>query len=257
MHRQITSGREEERLSSIREMERLTLQRDALRRELDTAEGTARYQHARLTELEVGTDKTMQEIALLEQKLWLGQTETGRCRVLAKETEEEISSVRDAVRELEEESSWCSNRLKGRDAELNSLRYSKDSTDDHAVGGHNSRGLSLISSFGGTTAASSSSSTSTDDKPVKLEMKYNASVRNAMMLRQIYSGVGGIAASVVLRAAFPQLFTPISGIASKKAVAAAASAPKKSGFNIKWVDRVHAATVVLLVVRTAVLFFLP
>ena len=122
-----------------------------------------------------------------------------------------------------------------------------------------------LASFGGTaTTPTSSSSTeeqfNNNDKPVKLEMKYNTSVRNAMMLRQVYSGVGGIAASVVLRAAFPQVFASISlsnGISSKKAVAAATTAPKKIGFNVKWVDRVHAATVVLLVVRTAVLFFLP
>ena len=42
----------------------LTLQRNALRRELDSVEGTASVSMCLtgLTELEVGTDKTMQEI---------------------------------------------------------------------------------------------------------------------------------------------------------------------------------------------------
>jgi hypothetical protein len=82
-----------------------------------------------------------------------------------------------------------------------------------------------------------------------------------MMLRQLYSGVGGITLSMVARVMFPQAFSFLSLHAAsvapitKKAVTVAA--PKKLLMNVKWVDRIHAATVVLLVVRTAVLFFMP
>ena len=71
--------------------------------------------------------------------------------------------------------------MKERDARLNPLQYSKDSVDDNADSGDTNRGLSIIVPFRVVTAAAASS-TSTDDKPVKLEMKYNTSVRNAMMM---------------------------------------------------------------------------
>ena len=71
--------------------------------------------------------------------------------------------------------------MKERDARLNPLQYSKDSVDNYANSGDTDRGLSIIVPFGGITAAAAST-TSTDEKPVKLEMKYNTSVRNAMMM---------------------------------------------------------------------------
>ena len=69
-----------------------------------------------------------------------------------------------------------------------------------------------------------------------------------------------VAASVALRAAFPKVFSFLSAtgsVVAPTATKAIAAAPKKMFMNIKWVDRIHAATVVLLVVRTAVLFFFP
>ena len=60
----------------------LTLQRNALRREFDTVEGAASVSMCL-------TDRVGSRYR---------QTETGSCRVFAKETGEEISLVRDAVR---------------------------------------------------------------------------------------------------------------------------------------------------------------
>ena len=244
---QISKGREEERKKSLAEIERLTKQRDGLQKKLDTAEGTARYQHSRLVELESVTNRTLEEIASVEQKWWLEQAEMGRCQSAIKDVEGEIETLEESIEELSEERAWCSNRLKGRDAELNSLRYAK--SDD---GGYGDRGLALhgdgiIEHHG-------------QGKPVKLEMKYNKSVRNAMILRQVYSGASGVAAGVVLRAIFPQAFSFLTLPAvnlTPAAKKAAVAVPKKKLVNVKWVDRIHAATVALLVVRTAVLFFMP
>jgi hypothetical protein len=250
---QIAKGRQEERLKSYKEIERLTIQRDGLKKELDTAEGTARYQHSRLEELEVATNRTVEEIASVEQKWWLEQAEMGRCKSEMKEMEVKIDKLSDSVLELQEEQGWCSNRLQGRDSELNSLRYAKSDYDNNS-----DRSLSAA---GGAAGARSFEQLPKNDKPVKLEMKYNKSVRNAMILRQVYSGAGGVAASFALRAIFPQFFAFFTlpalkevAPAAKKAVVAA---PKKLGVNVKWVDRIHVATVVLLVLRTAVLFFMP
>ena len=255
VQRQIAQGREAERLKSAKEIEQLSAQRDGLKKKLDTLEGTARYQHSRLVELESSTNKTLAEIDALEQKWWSHQAEIGRCRSAIRELEGDLITTKFNVEELEEEQRWCSNRLKGRDAELNSLRYAK-SGDADVVGA--ARELALA-----TAAEEGASDTSVKkDKPVQLEMKFNQAVRNAMILRQVYSGAGGIAVSIVLRAIVPQAFAFLNfggGLASKAATKAVVVAPKPKRMfsNLKWVDRVHAATVVVLVLRTAVLFFMP
>lgn len=250
---QIARGREEERLKSAEEIRRLTDWRDGLQKQLETAEGTARYQHSRLKELEVATNQTLEEIAGVEQKWWLEQAEMGRCKSEMKEMEVKIEKLSDSVVELQEEQGWCSNRLQGRDAELNSLRYAKSDDENSS-----DRGLNVA---GAAVGSGSYKQLPKNDKPVKLEMKYNKSVRNAMILRQVYSGAGGVAASIALRAVFPQAFAFLTLPALKEvatpAAKKAAVVPKKFGVNVKWVDRIHAATVVLLVLRTAVLFFMP
>ena len=262
---QIARGREEERQHSRVEIEQLTRQMEVIQTKLDTAEGRARYQHSRSYDLELAQNQSLEEIASMEQKWWLDQAEMGRCRTAVREKGEEIETLRDSVKELEEEEGWCSNRLKGRDAELNSLRYAKTNDGDDGDGRVvNRAAAAMVSLHTATTTEQQQQLSHKRDiigKPVKLEMKYNQSVRNAMILRQVYSGAGGVAASVVLRVIFPQAFSLLAisaGTAvtptAKKAVAVA---PKKLLMNVKWVDRIHAATVVLLVVRTAVLFFMP
>ena len=47
-------------------------------------------------------------------------------------------------------------------------------------------------------------------KPVQMEMKYNKSFRNAVMLRQLYSAVGGMLASVVVQGLLPGIASVIS-----------------------------------------------
>lgn len=252
---QIAMGREEERRKSSQEIERLTLQRDGLQKKLDTAEGTARYQHSRLLELEVLTNRTLEDIGSIEQRWWLDQAEMGRCRTSIKEIENGMLTLTASIEELEEEQGWCTNRLQGRDAELNSLRYAKST--DFVSASTADRGLAIV----GAAASEQQQQPSKNHKPVKLEMKYNRSVRNAMMLRQVYSGVGGITLSMVARVMFPHAFSflslPAASVAPITKKAATVAAPKKLLMNVKWVDRIHAATVVLLVVRTAVLFFMP
>ncbi|KAL3787340.1 hypothetical protein HJC23_004365 [Cyclotella cryptica] len=252
VHRQIALGREAERLKSAEEIERLSLQRDGLRHKLNTLEGTARYQHSRLVELESSTNSTLNEIAELEQKWWIDQAEMGRCHLSLREMEADFTKLKNNIDEIEEEQGWCLNRLQGREAELNSLQFARIGDDDIALSRSDVRAL--------TVAATSATEKPKTEKPVKLEMKYNRSVRNAMMLRQVYSGLGGVAASVIFRGVFPGFFSFLSatgGAVAPTATTAVAAAPKKFFMNIKWVDRIHAATVVLLVVRTAVLFFFP
>ena len=247
VQRQIAMGRDEERRrNSAKEIERLTFQRDQLQREFDTAKGTARYQHSRLFQLEVATNQTLDQISSIQQKWWFEQAEMERCRTAITDVQTQIASVNDSIQEFQEEQRWCTNRLQGRDAELNSLRFAKT---EHDVKG-------LV-----PAGAISASEQATLDSPVKLEMKYNQSVRHAMILRQVYSGLGGVAASIVLRMVFPQAFSclslPAATVTTPAAKKAVVAAPKKFPISIKWVDRIHAATVILLVVRTAVFFFLP
>ncbi|KAL7485054.1 hypothetical protein ACHAW6_010656 [Cyclotella cf. meneghiniana] len=252
VQRQIALGREAERLKSAKEIQQLSLQRDGIRQKLNTLEGTARYQQSRLVELESSTNSMLDEIAELEQKWWIDQAEMGRCHLSLKEIEGDFTKLKDSIHEAEEEQGWCMNRLRGREAELNSLRFARIGDDDVALSRSDVRAL--------TVAAPTTSEKLKNEKPVKLEMKYNRSVRNAMMLRQVYSGLGGVAASLALRGAFPKLFSLLTAngsVVAPTTTAAIAATPKKMFMNIKWVDRVHAATVVLLVVRTAVLFFFP
>ena len=67
-------------------------------------------------------------------------------------------------------------------------------------------------------------------------MIYNRSVRNAMMLRQVYSGLGGVAASDALRNAFPEVLsflTATGSAAAPTATKAIATAPKNRFMKFK------------------------
>ena len=186
---QIDQGRSEERHKSQLIIQQLTQQTNELQSKLEMMEGRARYMHSRSFDLESKQNRTLSEIGSMEQQWWLDQAEMGRCRSDVRENGERMERIREQVAELEEEGGWCTNRLKGRDAELNSLRYTR--MDD---GSSSAAMVSFVSNDASTSTSpmpkSQRAENSSRNQPVKLEMKYNPSVRNAMIVRQVYSGVG-------------------------------------------------------------------
>jgi hypothetical protein len=240
--REIASGREGERKKDAETIALLTEEREKIQVKVADLEGTARYQENRLKGIESSMSDMEKEIEELELKWWIDQAEIGRCKIATKELDGGIVQVQMEAKELEEEKEWCQNRLRGRDRELDSLEHASVELSE-------GKGVVVAVSTG-------TGSGDINNKPVKLEMKYNQSIRNAMILRQSYSAIGGVAASVVLKALMPGAFrfwTPKS-----VATVATTAAPKQwMNINVAWVDRIHAVTVALLVLRTAALFILP
>ena len=139
----------------------------------------------------------------------------------------DFTKLMDNIDEAEEEQGWCLNRLLGRKAELNSFRLAWISDDDVTLSCSHVRAL--------TVPATTTSEKLKNEKPIKLEKIYNRSVRNAMMLRQVYSGLGGVAASNALHNAFPKLLsflTAAGSVVAPTATMAIATAPKNMFMNI-------------------------
>ena len=89
-------------------------------------------------------------------------------------------------------------------------------------------------------------------KPVRLEMKYNKSFRNAMLLRQTYSAIAGIAASALVQALVPIAFN----FMVPQSVPVIVPVPKPQ-LHMVWVDRIFNAQIAFLVARAIALFLMP
>ena len=224
---EIAAGRESERRDDREAIAGLESDVSELKSRLADAEATIRYEEGRYASITKKHEAVARKLAETEGRLLLDQRELERCRVSRKELHDELTVAKDQNEEVDEEVTWCRERLgqteramdgmeralkKSREAQAAATKAGASSSDgsgDGIVvpsfadiarelegedsGAANGRGVVQVAKKdkGGRGGSK--------HRPVQMEMKYNRSFRNAVILRQVYSAAGGM----LLSALFP------------------------------------------------------
>ena len=189
---EIKSGREAERRADAKVIASLKGNVATLTSNLADAEATIRYEEGRYGTIKTKYESALKTLEETEGKWLLDKRDLDRCRVTRKELDNDLSAIKARNDEVEEEVNWCRDRLKSTERALEAMQ-------DAVVGGGK---LAIASGDGDDDGEGERRGKA---KPVRMEMKYNKSFRNAVILRQLYSGLGGMVVSVVANALFPGL----------------------------------------------------
>ena len=219
---EIKTGREMERAADAKTIAALKKDVSSLTSKLNDAEATIRYEESRYDDIKKKFHKVSKTLEDTEGKWLLDQRELEHCRVTRKELDMDLSSVKARNEEIEEEVTWCRDRLTSTERAMEgmerALKKSRDESDKNVKNvivpsfadiakeidsTDNNKGL--VATKGGNKKSgddvnskdNKGSGGSSKHKPVQMEMKYNKSFRNAVILRQIYSAVGGMIASAL------------------------------------------------------------
>ena len=219
---EIKTGREMERAADAKTIAALKKDVSSLTSKLNDAEATIRYEESRYDDIKKKYHKVSKTLEDTEGKWLLDQRELEHCRVTRKELDMDLSSVKARNEEIEEEVTWCRDRLTSTERAMEGMeRALKKSRDESEKNVKNvivpsfadiAKEIDSTDNNKGLVATNGGKSKSGDDvnskdnkgsggsskhKPVQMEMKYNKSFRNAVILRQIYSAVGGVIASAL------------------------------------------------------------
>mmetsp|Transcript_5571 Transcript_5571/g.12018 ORF Transcript_5571/g.12018 Transcript_5571/m.12018 type:complete len:416 (+) Transcript_5571:394-1641(+) len=236
--REITLGREAERKADEETIRRLNDEIALLHQKLADAESAIRYEENRYETIKTKSIKTKKELEDVQAK-WMGdRAELEVCQQNSGEIETELLKLKERNEEVEEEVEWCRDRLDSAERSMEAMeravKKSRELLERNVAGGNN--GTMVVPSFddianeiGMEDAKEASSDVGNNTKgvvgsdkksrggregskkggvkaaPVKMEMKYNKAFRNAVILRQTYSAVAGMAASFLLQGLVPGL----------------------------------------------------
>mmetsp|Transcript_33799 Transcript_33799/g.81705 ORF Transcript_33799/g.81705 Transcript_33799/m.81705 type:complete len:679 (+) Transcript_33799:218-2254(+) len=206
---EIATGREAERLEDALTIASLEGTVSTLTSKLSDAEATIRYEETRYSDVKKRYEGASKKLKETESRWSIDARELETCRVTRKELDAALTSARTHNDEVEEEVGWCRERLASAERSMEGMQRAlkkKTSFEDAAreiEDADAKRGDGDATTT--TTSRSSGDGGRGDDdkkkkgklKPVKMEMKYNKSFRNAVFLRQIYSAVGGMVASLL------------------------------------------------------------
>lgn len=203
---EIKTGRELERAADAKTISSLKKDISSLTSKLNDAEATIRYEENRYDDIKKKYNKVTKTLEETEGKWLVDQRELERCRVTRKELDMELTTIKGRNDEVEEEVSWCRERLSSTERAMDGMeRALKKSAKEIGSTSSDNKGLVPV----GMSGDGDTTSDGKDDKkkkgkhkPVQMEMKYNKSFRNAVILRQIYSAVGGIFASALFPGGF-------------------------------------------------------
>ena len=222
---EIAVGREAERESDRKAIAGLEAEVSQLKSKLADAEATIRYEEGRYASTMKKHEAVTKKLSETEGRLLLDQRELDRCRVNRKELQDELTVAKDQNEEVDEEVTWCRERLgqteRAMDGMERALKKSREAQAAATKAGASSEGRAdggvIVPSFadiareidGEDSGAKGKGVVAVDKKdkgrsgskhrPVQMEMKYNRSFRNAVILRQVYSAAGGM----LLSALFP------------------------------------------------------
>jgi hypothetical protein len=202
--REIAAGREEERQADEESIAKLKGEIQVLSSKLGDAEATIRYEENRYESIKKTSLKNEKLLEEMEAKWKIEAAELERCRVTRKELDVQVSTLKTKNVEMEEEVGWCRERLSSTERAMEGM--------ERALSKSRSEGGGANTSFAAIAKAAEKESKDEDggdenkeknSKPLLMEMKYNKSFRNAVFLRQAYSAVAGVAASMLLQGLLP------------------------------------------------------
>ena len=225
---EIATGREAERQADSTTIAELKGNVASLTSKLSDAEATIRYEENRYDDVKKKYGKIVKSLEETEGKWLVDQRELERCRVTRKELDLELTTTTGRNEEIEEEVSWCRERLSTTERAMEgmerALKKSRESAAAAVAAGGGEAGANVkVPSFAdiakeiqdedgkkGLVALDNKKKGKKDSsedrdgkkggskhKPVQMEMKYNKSFRNAVILRQVYSAVGGMVVSAL------------------------------------------------------------
>ena len=246
LENEITMGREAERQVDLAIITQLNEKKSELEKRLGVLEGKTRYQINRNKDIETRTNDIVKRIKDVDVKWLMDKAETERCFVSQVQMNEELEHEKSRVNELNEEAVWCRSRLRSQEMKLNEL--------EHVSSKHSRNSRELIAAKN-SNGSSDGLLAKEGNKPVYLEMKFNKSIRNAMILRQVYSAVAGLAVSVAIQAMVPfvfKLFMP-----KKIVIPPPRVVPDYRRAEMAIVDGIFGSSIAFLLVRAIVTFITP
>jgi len=188
---------------------------------LADAEATIRYEEARYAKVSNEYDQLVREHDEQKGKWLLDRRDLDRCMATRKDLDTELLVVKTRNVEVGEEVTWCRERLQNSElAVLGMERAMKKSRDDALIAAATGARMGNLPTLrdigreievqGGDKGADGTTLTDKKERrPVFTEMKYNRSFRHAVIVRQVYSGVAGIAVSLLGSALFPGIINVI------------------------------------------------
>jgi hypothetical protein len=213
---EIMTGREAERQADLATIASLKENVALLKSKLNDAEATIRYEEGRYEEVKDKYQKVTRTLEETEGRWLFDRRDLDHCRVTRKELDRELSDVKSRNVAVEEEVGWCRERLQGTERALEAMERALKSKESggQSISGDSGNDKGLVA----TTISGEDDSNKTDKKkqkgikhkPVQMEMKYNKSFRNAVILRQVYSAAVGMFVSAL----FPGIGKVISFLIS-------------------------------------------
>ena len=195
--REIFSGREAERKAENELIAKLNGEMEVLSSKLGDAEATIRYEENRYEGMKKTSLRNEKLLEEMEAKWKIEAAELERCRVTRKELDGQVSIIKTKNEEMEEEVGWCRERLSSTERAMEGMERALSKKS----GVMNTSFTAAVAKIGGEDGGDESKEKK--QKPLLMEMKYNKSFRNAVFLRQTYSAVAGVAASVLLQGLLP------------------------------------------------------
>jgi hypothetical protein len=206
--REIASGREVERKADTELIAKLQSEIEVLSSKLSDAEATIRYEESRYDTIKQLSYKNEKLLEDMEHKWKIESAELEKCRVSRKELDGQVTSLKLKNVEMEEEVTWCRERLASTESAMEGMeRVLSKSRNENKKGGVSFseivKAVELEKKEGDDDDDDENKEKNSKKQPVLMEMKYNKSFRNAVFLRQAYSAVAGVAASVLLQGLLP------------------------------------------------------
>ncbi|KAL3765348.1 hypothetical protein ACHAWU_002266 [Discostella pseudostelligera] len=261
----LLSQREKERrLADARTIELFKEKKLELEKKLYVMEGKMRYQVDRTKDMENKVMEVTKQLDDVDMKWLIDKVEIERCRSSQVEFGELLRMEHTKNEDGNEELVWCRSRLQSQEREMNELEHVSSGSSSTWRGGsgdvntiRKSTSLGIeISDTGGDSIESTLKTTRGSrhqHRPVYLEMKYNKSMRNAMLLRQTYSAVAGMAVSATFHSLMGALM-PKAAVKILAPVFTPTPAEVILGRAERVVDGIFGSSVAFLLIRAVVLF---
>eukprot|EP00581_Thalassiosira_minuscula_P015041 CAMPEP_0183733630 /NCGR_PEP_ID=MMETSP0737-20130205/41607_1 /TAXON_ID=385413 /ORGANISM="Thalassiosira miniscula, Strain CCMP1093" /LENGTH=659 /DNA_ID=CAMNT_0025966917 /DNA_START=138 /DNA_END=2117 /DNA_ORIENTATION=+ len=210
---EIATGREAERRADAATIAALEGSVKSLKSKLADAEAAIRYEESRHDDVSKKYEKLVKQYEESEVQFRVDQRELEKCRVTRKELDVELTGAKARVEEVEEEVGWCRQRLENAERAMEGLERALKKSKQSKEEGKEEDGDAVKTAAAAVDAKDGEKEDKDAEedkgkkmglkaKPVMMEMKYNKAFRTAVILRQVYSAVGGMVISALLPPVF-------------------------------------------------------
>jgi hypothetical protein len=264
LERELTHGREAERAEDLRTISSLAERKAELVGRLGVVEGKIRYQTNRNVKAEADVRDVEARLDDVKIKWLMDREEIDMCFASGVESGEDLRRERSMKDGIEEELDWCTSRLRSREEAAAS---EEDGSERCVVVVDVDVDVDLgDGDGGGATAVARSKWAEAAWRrrgPVYLEMKYDRSVRDAMLSRQGYSALAGFGATVLLRGlvgpAFAKFFFFVVRPRRVSVVVPSVLPPAVAGPGVEMmvVDGIFGSSIAFLLIRAVATFLMP